>query len=121
MHKLFPAFFFIILMMSQHALAADNSAVDIEINLLLNAVEESQCVFNRNGTDYSASEAKSHLQLKYRKGKKYVKTTEHFIDRLATASSWTGKKYTITCPNQQTISSGEWLHNKLKELRKQSH
>ena len=120
MHKLCPAFSFIILMISQYSFASDNSAVDIEINLLLNAVEQSQCIFNRNGTDYSASAAKSHLQLKYRKGRKYVKTTEHFIDRLASASSWTGKKYTITCPNQQTMPSGEWLHNKLKELRKES-
>lgn len=106
-----------LMILSQYSFAASDNAIEDEINQLLNIVEKSQCIFTRNGSDHDANSAKSHLQLKYRKGKKYVHSSEQFIDRLASESSWTGKNYTITCPEQQAVPSGEWLHNALKQLR----
>ena len=99
---------------SSTALAA-NSA-DQEIQHLLSFVEGSGCSFHRNGADHDSADAADHLRLKYRRGGRYADTAEHFIDRLASESSWTGKQYTVTCQGE-TEPSGEWLHRELKAYR----
>lgn len=96
--------------------AAANEQTDSEVHYLLGYVENSGCTFHRNGSDHDSADAADHLRLKYSRGGKYVDTTEHFIDRLASESSWTGKKYTVTCEGQ-TQPSGEWLHKALDEYR----
>ncbi|TDG13015.1 hypothetical protein E2F43_14120 [Seongchinamella unica] len=101
--------------MSAGATADDRT--DREVQYLLAYVESSGCTFHRNGSDHDSADAADHLRLKYRRGGKYVDTTEHFIDRLATESSWTGRKYTVTCDGQ-TLASGEWLHRALDDYRK---
>ena len=78
--------------------AADRA--DAEIEQILAAVGRSGCTFVRNGTPHSAPDAEDHLRMKFRKGARYVKTAEDFIDRLASASSWTGKPYRVQCRDQ---------------------
>jgi hypothetical protein len=99
---------------------ATNAAqtTDQEIQHLLEFVSTSGCTFTRNGTDHDPVDAADHLRLKYSNGKRYAKSSEQFIDRLATKSSWTGKKYTVSCDGQ-TRPSGEWLHEALDEHRQQ--
>jgi hypothetical protein len=58
------------------------------------------------------------LRLKSRRGKSYYSTSEQFIDRLATESSWTGKPYSVQCPGVAPQSSNQWLHALLDDLRK---
>ena len=41
---------------------------DTEIRALIQAVAESECEFNRNGSLHSAEAAAEHLQLKYSRG-----------------------------------------------------
>ncbi len=47
----------------------------------------------------------------------YLSSSEQFIDRLATESSWTGTPYAITCEGA-TEPSAQWLHRALSEYRK---
>ncbi len=74
--------------------------------------------FIRNGSENNPEAAADHLRLKYNRGKRYFNTAEQFIDRLASESSWTGKKYTINCSGE-TQESGVWLHKALIEYRDQ--
>ena len=98
------------------AQAADS---DPEVEYLLEFVEQSGCDFERNGSVHDSADAADHLRLKYRRGGKYVNNADQFIDRLASESSWTGKKYTVTCDGV-TEPSGEWLHRALEEHREPS-
>ena len=95
-----------------------SDATEQEIQHLLEFVSSSGCTFTRNGSDHDPAGAADHLRLKYNNGKRYVNNTEQFIDRLATESSWTGKKYMVTCDGQ-TQPSGDWLHQALNEYRQQ--
>ena len=98
------------------ALPASELLVETEINALLEVVAKSGCDFKRNGTLHSSPDAAEHLALKYSRGHRYVETTENFIDRLATKSSWTGRPYTVTCDGVET-ASGTWLHAQLLGMR----
>lgn len=89
-----------------------------EIQYLLEFVSGSGCTFTRNGSDHDSAGAADHLRLKYSNGKRYANSADQFIDRLATKSSWTGKKYTVTCDGQ-TQPSGDWLHQALDDYRQQ--
>lgn len=92
-----------------------------EIELLISAVSESGCTFHRNGFSYSSERAAKHLQMKYSRGKKYVVTTQDFIDVLASKSSVTGKPYTITCKDNETETVRDWLLKKLNHFRENHH
>ena len=89
---------------------------DVEIEHLIQRVENSGCSYVRNGTEHSAADAADHLRLKHRRGKRYVDTAEHFIDRLASESSWTGKPYQMRCGGR-TEPSAVWLHRALDDYR----
>ena len=89
---------------------------DTEIRALIQAVAESECEFNRNGSLHSAKAAAAHLELKYSKGKRYAESAEAFIERLASKSSWSGKPYQMTCGGQ-TQPTGDWLTATLQDVR----
>lgn len=99
------------------AMSAEDQA-DAEIQHLLGFVAASGCTFVRNGDPHDSADAADHLRLKYDRGRRYADTAEHFIDRLASASSWSGEPYTVTC-GAITEPSGEWLHRALAEYRQQ--
>lgn len=88
-----------------------------EIHQLIAAIETSNCQFIRNGSRHDSDTAANHLRLKLKRGGSYISNSEEFIDRLASKSSWSGKAYTIECPNQDTLTSSQWLHRELLELR----
>ena len=92
---------------------------EAEVEYLIEAVGESGCTFIRNGSSHDANDAASHLRMKYRRGKRYAKTTELFIERLASKSSRSGRAYQIKCPNREAVPSGEWLSARLREYREQ--
>lgn len=98
------------------ARGAENETAELEILALIDAVKNSDCDFVRNGDRHNATDAADHLRLKYRRGRRYADTAEHFIDRLASKSSWSGKPYYIECEGERR-PSGEWLHDALRELR----
>lgn len=101
----------------QFPIAFAEDVVPAEIDYLLSAVGNSECVFVRNGKRHDAKNAESHLRMKYRRGKRYAPTTEAFIERLASKSSMSKKLYRIDCPGAQSMPSGEWLTLRLAEYR----
>ncbi len=101
------------------AVNAEQGVVEKEIEALINAVQISNCVFERNGKSHDSQDAADHLRLKWRKGKKYAKTTEDFITRLASESSWTGKPYYITCEVENRQKMKRWLTETLQHMRVQ--
>ena len=88
-----------------------------EIGDLLSAIASSECVFIRNGKEHSATEAADHLRMKYKRGRKWAKTAEDFIERLATKSSWSGKAYSMRCPGEDEIATAVWLSDALGRIR----
>lgn len=91
----------------------------VEIEYLLQTIGKSECIFTRNGKPHSATEAEDHLRMKYNRTKSRIKTAEAFIDRLASASSWTGKPYTMQCTGEEPEPSKQWLFRELT-LHRQS-
>lgn len=93
--------------------------VRAEIDALLLVLETSACEFNRNGSWHSASEARAHLlsKLEYLERKNAVASTEEFIERGASASSFSGKPYLVKCANAAPVASREWLSTRLKAMR----
>jgi hypothetical protein len=98
-----------------HANAVE-AVAEAEIAYLLQRVADSGCLFSRNGATHDAADAADHLRLKYRRGRRYADTAEHFIDRLASGSSWSGEPYSIECADYSG-PSGPWLHRALREYR----
>ena len=105
-------------LLSFNALAKISTEEDADIQYLFDFVAASGCTFTRNGSDNNSKAAADHLRLKYGRGKRHVDSAEQFIDRLASESSWTGKKYTVNC-NGEIRESGNWLHRALSEHRAQ--
>jgi hypothetical protein len=99
--------------------ASLSPATKSEIDALISNLETSGCKFNRNGTWYTASEAKVHLlrKLKYLEDQGAVRTTEEFIELAASSSSATGEPYLIKCGSDAPVQSGVWLRSQLKALR----
>jgi len=106
----------VLLFLSPAMAHADPSQAPREIEHLLEFVANSGCTFHRNGSDHDSVDAADHLRLKYNRGKRYADSAEHFIDRLASKSSWTGKPYTVTCSGR-IEPSGEWLNRELNHYR----
>ena len=98
-------------------LPAYGSGPDNEISQLIRMVAESDCTFIRNGKRYAAGKAADHLRLKYRRGRKYADTPEHFIERLASKSSMSGKLYYMQCDDDEPIETRRWLEQALRSLR----
>ena len=96
------------------AIADDTSA---EIEYLLTTMGQSECTFIRNGKEYDADDAESHLRMKYRRGKRYAGTADDFIDNLASRSSMSRKPYLIACDGDVPGESGTWLRELLAEYR----
>jgi len=94
-------------------------AAKAEIDALLSRLEASACTFNRNGTWYPATEAKSHLlrKLKYLEDRGPVQSAEQFIERAASSSSTTGQPYLVKCGSAAPVQSGTWLRFQLQVMR----
>ena len=97
---------------------AFSASMDEEIDFLLNTVGNSDCVFTRNGKDHAAGDARDHLQMKRKRGKRYFDSSEEFIERLASKSSWSGKPYFIQCGDEPRVTAKEWFTALLEQHRK---
>ncbi len=90
-----------------------------KIQTLLNRIEESKYIFIRNDKEYSAQKAREHLEMKYNRMKKRIKTANDFIDRLATKSSLSGKPYLMKNPaNGKKTLLRVWLKAQLRNMEK---
>ena len=94
-------------------------AVQNEVNFLLGYVAGSGCDFYRNGSWYDSRKAHGHLRDKYKylADRNLAGTTEQFIERAASQSSFSGKPYQIRCNGGAPVLSQVWLRDRLAELR----
>ena len=90
--------------------------MDAEIDYLLATVAASDCVFIRNGKEYDGADAQKHLEMKRKRGRKYYDSSEEFIERIASKSSWSGKPYRIRCGDGEE-NAGDWFSQKLEQYR----
>lgn len=88
-----------------------------EVNHLISFVKNSNCILNRNGTDYTGTESVKHIKLKYDYFRDDIKNTEDFIKYSATKSTMSGKYYMVSCPGKQPVQTKAWLLEDLKEYR----
>lgn len=96
-----------------------STTVHTEIMSLLSRLETPGCKFNRNGSWYTAGEAKTHMlnKLHYIEGRTTLKSTEQFIELVGSKSSFSGKPYLIQCGSTPAQSSATWLTAQLQSLR----
>lgn len=113
MHYVVATLILCLTVLFSHASWADEQ----EIQYLLATLSSSECTFSRNGKQYQAAEACSHLQKKYSHVKKRIHTTEDFIEKVATKSSISGKKYEVNCTGTAQ-PAGKWLYEILSDYRK---
>lgn len=108
------------ILIGNFAMAATPEATKAEVTHLLNAVEQSECRFNRNGSWHDAKSAKKHLASKfeYLDKKDMLPTAESFIKLGASSSSSSGKDYMMACSGQQPVTSAVWLIEELNKYRK---
>ncbi|MGB6290133.1 MAG: DUF5329 domain-containing protein, partial [Desulfobulbales bacterium] len=110
---------FLFLVMTIALPAESEEIASQEIVHLLQYIESSDCIFIRNGKEYTAAEAMAHIQKKYEYFKDRVKTSEDFIKYAATKSSISGKPYVVRC-NGREIRNADWLNTELQKLRNRS-
>lgn len=101
------------------ATAAPSAITQREISGLMQALEQSGCRFQRNGSWHDAAQARSHLQRKYDYllKRNLADTTEQFIDRAASRSSISGKPYRVSCPGAVEQDASAWFQQQLRQLR----
>ena len=107
---------------SSHAAHAQNEtekpvlSEEEKISHLINYVRTLQgSTFIRNGKEFDPSKAADHLQSKYDKHKKRVKTAHDFVDKLASYSK-TKEPYQIRMGDGATVPCGELLNKELKRI-----
>ena len=98
-----------------------------KIDILLNRVKQQQnAVFMRNGGEHSPEDAYEHLQRKLRYGWWHDfsdGTASEFIDKIASESSSSGKKYQIKIKvkgKDKIIYLRDFLLKKLAEIEKKA-
>ena len=107
----------LVLLLGSITAQADESTMDTEIDFLLDTVVSSHCLFIRNGKEYSAPEAREHLQMKRKRGKRHYSDTEEFIEKIASKSSLSGKDYLIQCGEAPQQTANEWFSALLQKYR----
>jgi hypothetical protein len=102
------------------ARAEPRTNVQLEVNFLLGYIEGSGCEFYRNGTWYDGKSAQTHLRDKYKYlvANNLINTTEDFIERAATQSSFSGKPYEVRCNGGAPVTSSQWLRDELARFRR---
>jgi hypothetical protein len=93
--------------------------VQVDVDFLLDDIEGSGWEFYRNGTWQDSKAAQAHLRAKYRylAARGLINTTEDFIEKVATQSSFSGQSYKVKCRDGATVTTNEWLHAELARFR----
>ena len=86
-----------------------------KIEALIHHLENlKEATFIRNGSDYGPKAAAKFLRGKW--DKKQIKSAQDFIEKVATASSTSGKPYLIRFKDGRELKCGEYLKQELKRL-----
>ena len=89
-----------------------------EIEALIRRVADARgVIFIRNGSEYAAADAATHLRRKLDASKGRIRTPEAFIDKLGSRSSMSGKAYRVRLPDGRVLDSATWLNGLLADIR----
>ncbi len=109
----------VLLLFAAAALAASRPAAEQKrIDWLIEEVRNSRGVFIRNGEEYPASKAVSHLKFKLMMAGKRVQTVRDFIEGVASHSQESGKPYQLRLPDQPVRPMKDWLYERLAKFEK---
>ena len=102
------------------SLAYAGPSPEQEIEALIVRVEHARgVVFIRNGREYSAGEAATHVRRKLKAARGRIRTPEQVIEHIGTRSSVTGKPYRVRLTDGRTLDSAAWLRQLLRDVRAQ--
>ena len=89
-----------------------------KIEALISAIGSlSDARFVRNGREYGAATAAKFLRGKGNDRAADVLTADHFIDKIATRSSTTGRPYLIRFSDGREVTTAVYLRNELARLQ----
>jgi hypothetical protein len=91
-----------------------------EINYLLDLIENSTLLFERNGQESNGKNAVKILKYKLNQYKNKIHTTEDFIEKVASFSSHTNKSYSVITPQGKKLLLKDLLYTELNKLRNKS-
>ena len=110
---------FVMLAITAAAVAASRPAGEqSKIDWLLDQVGGSGATFIRNGQEYEAKKAVSHLKQKLWFAGGRVQTAHDFIVGCATHSEQSGKIYEVRFADGKQRPLADWLNERLADLEK---
>jgi hypothetical protein len=117
--KLFMSYGLMLGLLCLPARAESPANVQKEVDFLLGYIGRSGCEFYRNGIWHDAKTAQAHLRDKYAylAARNRINTTEDFIEKAGTKSSVSGQAYEVRCKGRPTVTSSQWLREKLARFR----
>ena len=119
MKKNIPILFMILVSLVVVRAYAQDSREAAKIRYLIASVEALEgAKFIRNGKEYDARPASSHLRLKLRNAGDRVKTAEDFIKFCGSKSSMTAEPYLIRFTDGTTVKAEVFFRNKLMAFAK---
>jgi hypothetical protein len=115
-----PSCFLLILFFAALTAAAASRPAEEQskIDWLLKEVGGSKAVFIRNGKEYDAEKAVSHLKSKLFFAGSRVQTARQFITGVASHSEESGKPYEIRLPDGNLVKLETWLLSRLAVYEK---
>lgn len=94
-------------------------AEQTKIDFLIGEVKGSPAIFIRNGKEYPADRAASHLARKLKFAGRRVQNARQFIVGIASHSEESGMPYEIRWPDGRRQSLSEWLSERLEFYEKE--
>jgi hypothetical protein len=88
--------------------------------LIERVADHKSMTFMRNGEAHDAAEAARHLRAKYDHFKDRIVTAEDFIRLCGTRSEVTKAPYKVRTANSGTRDSADFLHDELRQVRRQA-
>jgi hypothetical protein len=82
-------------------------------------IGDSGCEFYRNGSWHDSKAAETHLREKYAMlaASDRIRSSEDFIEQIATKSSLSGRPYQIRCGGGEAVTTNQWLYGVLARFR----
>ena len=103
----------LVLVAFQASAASRPAEEQASIDWLLDQISNSKATFIRNGKEYDAAKAVSHLKTKLTFAGRRVQTVRQFIVGVASHSEETGKPYEIRQPDGKQSPMATWLMERL--------
>ena len=79
--------------------------------------QEKELRFIRNGDSYNSTDAASHLRRKFDYAKDRLNSVTDFIDKLASASWFSGKPYLVVLPDGRQQKARDYLISRLEVVK----